>query len=75
MANGILKSMTKAEKVIQILKIPNEIEASIIKVQYWKIYSVHFGGENEMLSNELIKIRKNLPITTKIIVVFRYGIN
>ncbi len=29
---------------------------SMIKVQHWKIYPVHFGGENDMLSNELIKL-------------------
>ncbi len=39
-----------------VLKITNEIEASIIKVQHWKIYPVHVGGKNDMLSNELIKL-------------------
>ncbi len=34
----------------------NEIEASIIKVQHWKIYPVHFSGENDMLSKELMKL-------------------
>jgi hypothetical protein len=34
----------------------NEIEASMIKVQHWKIYPVHFGGENDMLSNEMMKL-------------------
>jgi hypothetical protein len=28
----------------------------MIKVQNWKIYPVHFGGENDMLSNELMKL-------------------
>jgi hypothetical protein len=28
----------------------------MIKVQHWKIYPVHFGGENDMLSNELMKL-------------------
>jgi hypothetical protein len=28
----------------------------MIEVQHWKIYPVHFGGENDMLSNELIKL-------------------
>ncbi len=41
---------------LHVLKIRNEIEASMIKVQHWKIYPVHFGGENDMLSNELIKL-------------------
>ncbi len=39
-----------------VLKITNEIEASMIKVQHWKIYPVHVGGENDMLSNELMKL-------------------
>jgi hypothetical protein len=39
-----------------VLKITNEIEASMIKVQHWKINPVHFGGENDMLSNELMKL-------------------
>jgi hypothetical protein len=34
----------------------NEIEASMIKVQHWKIYPVHFGGENDVLSDELMKL-------------------
>jgi hypothetical protein len=41
---------------VHVLKITNEIEASMIKVQHWKIYPVHFDGENDMLSNELIKL-------------------
>jgi hypothetical protein len=28
----------------------------MIKVQHWKVYPVHFGGEDDMLSNELIKL-------------------
>jgi hypothetical protein len=40
-----------------VLKITNKIEASIIKVQHWKTYPVHFGGEIDMLSNELMKIK------------------
>jgi hypothetical protein len=28
----------------------------MIKVQHWNIYPVHFGGENDMLSNELMKL-------------------
>jgi hypothetical protein len=28
----------------------------MIKVQHWKIYPVHFGGENDMLSDELMKL-------------------
>jgi hypothetical protein len=28
----------------------------MIKVQHWKIYPVHFGGENNMMSDELIKL-------------------
>ncbi len=39
-----------------VLKITNEIEASVITVQHWKIYPVHFGGENDMLSDELMKL-------------------
>jgi hypothetical protein len=39
-----------------VLKITNEIEASMIKVQHWNIYPVHFGGENDMLSDELMKL-------------------
>jgi hypothetical protein len=39
-----------------VLNITNEIKASMIKVQHWKIYPVCFGGENDMLSNELIKL-------------------
>ncbi len=39
-----------------VLKITNEIEASMIKVQHWKIHPVHVGGENDMLSNELMKL-------------------
>ncbi len=39
-----------------VLKITNEIEASMIKVQHWKIYPVHFGSENDMLSDELMKL-------------------
>jgi hypothetical protein len=27
------------------------------KVQHWKIYPVHFGGENDMLSIELIAMK------------------
>jgi hypothetical protein len=38
------------------LKITNEIKASMIKVQHWKIYSVYLGGENDMLSKELMKL-------------------
>jgi hypothetical protein len=34
----------------------NEIEASMIKVQHWEIYPAHFGSENDMLSNELMKL-------------------
>jgi hypothetical protein len=34
----------------------DEIEASMIKVQHWKIYPVHFGGKNDMLSDELMKL-------------------
>jgi hypothetical protein len=28
----------------------------MIKVQHWKIYPVHFGGKNDMLSNEMMKL-------------------
>jgi hypothetical protein len=28
----------------------------MIKVQHWKIYPVHFGGENDMLSKELMRL-------------------
>ncbi len=30
-----------------VLKITIEIEASMIKVQHWKIYPVHFCGEDQ----------------------------
>ncbi len=39
-----------------VLKITNEIEVFMIKVQHWKIYPVHFAGENDMLSNQLMKL-------------------
>ncbi len=39
-----------------VLKITNEIEASMIKVHHWKIYPVDFGGENDILSDELMKL-------------------
>jgi hypothetical protein len=39
-----------------ILKITNEIEASMITVQHRKIYPVYFGGENDMLNKELMKL-------------------
>jgi hypothetical protein len=35
--------------------VTNEIEASMIKVQHWKIYPVHFGGKNDMLSKKMLK--------------------
>jgi hypothetical protein len=28
----------------------------MIQVQHWKIYPVYFGGKNDMLSNELMKL-------------------
>jgi hypothetical protein len=28
----------------------------MIKVQHWKIFPVYFGGENDMLSKELMKL-------------------
>jgi hypothetical protein len=28
----------------------------MIKVEHWKIYPVRFGGKNDMLSNELMKL-------------------
>ncbi len=39
-----------------VLKITNDIEVSMIKVQHWKTYPVHFCGENDMLSDELMKL-------------------
>jgi hypothetical protein len=39
-----------------VLKSTNEIEASMLRVQHWKIYPVLFGGENEILSKELMKL-------------------
>jgi hypothetical protein len=39
-----------------IIKITNEIEVSMIKVQHWKIYTVYFCGENEKLIKELMKL-------------------
>jgi hypothetical protein len=34
----------------------NEIEATMIKVQHCKIYPVYLGGENDMLSEEFVKL-------------------
>ncbi len=39
-----------------ILKIRNGIEVPMIKVQHWKVYPVYVGGENEMLSEELMEL-------------------
>ncbi len=39
-----------------VLKLTDEIEALMIKVQHLKIYPVHFGGKNDILSNKLMKL-------------------
>jgi hypothetical protein len=39
-----------------VLKITDEIEEMMIKVQHWKGYSTHFGIEKSPLSSKLIEL-------------------
>ncbi len=38
-----------------ILKITNEIEATMIKLQHWKVFQVHFGLAESKISPKLMK--------------------
>ena len=38
-----------------ILKITNEIEATMIKIQHWKVFHVHFGLAESIISAQLMQ--------------------
>ncbi len=38
-----------------ILKITNQVEATMIKIQHWKVFHVHFGLEESKISSQLMK--------------------
>jgi hypothetical protein len=38
-----------------ILKITDEIEATMIKIQHWKVFHVHFGLAESKISHKLMK--------------------
>ena len=38
-----------------ILKITDQVEATMIKIQHWKVFHVHFGLEESKISPELMK--------------------
>ena len=38
-----------------ILKITNEIEATMIKIQHWKVFHVHFGLAESKISAQLMQ--------------------
>ena len=38
-----------------IMKITNEIDETMITVQHWKVYSVHFGLPDSRVSDQLMK--------------------
>jgi hypothetical protein len=38
-----------------ILKITDEIEATMIKIQHWKVFNVHFGLAESKISPKLMK--------------------
>jgi hypothetical protein len=38
-----------------ILKITDEIEATMIKIQHWKVFQVHFGLADSQISPHLMK--------------------
>ena len=38
-----------------ILKITDQVEATMIKIQHWKVFHVHFGLEESKISSQLMK--------------------
>jgi hypothetical protein len=38
-----------------ILKITDQVEATMIKIQHWKVFHVHFGLEESKMSSQLMK--------------------
>lgn len=39
-----------------ILRITNEVEDSMVKVQHWKIFAAYYGGENVSLSKKILEL-------------------
>ena len=35
--------------------ITNQVEATMIKIQHWKVFHVHFGLEESKISSQLMK--------------------
>ena len=38
-----------------ILKITDQVEATMVKIQHWKVFHVHFGLEESKISPQLMK--------------------
>ncbi len=38
-----------------ILKITDQVEATMIKIQHWKVFHVHFGLQESKISSQLMK--------------------
>jgi hypothetical protein len=38
-----------------MLKITNQVEATMIKIQHWKVFHVHFGLEESKISSQLMQ--------------------
>ena len=38
-----------------ILKITDQVEATMIKIQHWKVFHVHFGLEESKMSSQIMK--------------------
>jgi hypothetical protein len=38
-----------------ILKITDQVEATMIKIQHWKVFHVHFGLEESKISSQFMK--------------------
>ena len=38
-----------------ILKITDQVEATMIKIQHWKVFHVHFGLEESKISSQLMQ--------------------
>jgi hypothetical protein len=38
-----------------ILKITDQVEATMVKIQHWKVFHVHFGLEESKISHQVMK--------------------
>jgi hypothetical protein len=38
-----------------VLKITDQVEATMIKIQHWKVFHVHFGLEESNISSQLMQ--------------------